>query len=160
LQKEITEIQNILRAYKGRTGALESKFKTVAVDLDELEVSVQNLQNEGSFMTVTKNDAALSTYAQDQIEKLTGNVNAAVQRLKSLEDDVDAHRCVLNDFSRSQDNQNGWAFCGGASNDDGWASTSANDNGWVESKNDTADSAKFYAKLVRTNPPAQAQTDC
>ena len=164
LQKEFTEIQNILRAYKGRTGALESKFKKMAVDMDEIEVAVQDVKNASTVMAVTKNDPGMSPYAQDQIEKLQGNFNAAVRRLKTLEDDVDAHRCVLNEFSQSQEVKSGWAFHngnGGGSNDDGWASTSANEpTGWEESKSDTIDTAKFQSKLVRTAHPVEAQSDC
>lgn len=128
--------------------------------MDELELAVQNLQNEGNFITVTKNDAALSTYAQDQIEKLDGNVKAAIKRLKSLEDDVDAHRCVLNDFSHSQNNRSGWAFSNssdGGSNNNGWASTSANgQNGWTEDKSDGPNADKAQVQLVSSSRLQQA----
>lgn len=157
MQKDITEIHNILRVYKGRTGALESKFRTMAVDVDELEVAVQNLQNEGNFVTITKNDPALSTYAQDQMEKLDGKVKEVTRRLKSLEDDVDAHRCVLNDFNHGQNNKTGWGFHNGSgggsvSNNDGWASASAtNQNGWIEDKSDRVNAGKLQDQLVSSS---------
>lgn len=116
--KQFTEVQGVLKNIKGRTGYLESKFKTLAVDFDELEVSVQSIRNQNGFAAATTNNSntGLSQSIADRIEKLQSG-------LKSAQADVDTHRTLLNELGE----QAGSAWAG---NVDGkpWGS-GGNENG-------------------------------
>lgn len=170
LSKQATEIQYGLKNVKGRTGALEAKFKTMSEDIDELEVTVQGIRNENGFMAATTNtsDAGLATYVYDRIDKLEAGVTGIDKlqaSINSLRADVEMHRVVLNDMGQKHEagwvnggNQNGWggsrddddsdwAVAAAANNENGWANASSSDGGRTVGKSEMPD-AQLLMKVV------------
>lgn len=128
LGKQFTEIQGVLKNVKGRTGVLESKFKTIAVDVSELEMDVQKTRNEKGSMAATTNtkNAGLPKFVHDRIEKLQAG-------LKTVEADVDTHRALLNELG--QNDRDKWVNGGIQS-------------GWNASNLDTAEWAVSSSPLI------------
>lgn len=130
LSKQVNELQYTLKNVKGRTGVLESKFKAMAADMDEVEMGLQSVRNgDGSKAASTKTaETDLTHYVSDKMEKLEAD-------LKAVQGDVDMHRVVINEFSEANrprpgsDQNMQWR--------DSWP---ANNDGWTVGSNGTSDS--------------------
>lgn len=140
LKREVDNLTRELRGVKGRTGALEVKFKHMNNDMDDLEVAVNGIRKENKILTVTKGNGAPNEHIQTQLDNLKGGiaeVKASTQSLfssvKFLQEDVD--RVNSNGGSSTAGhNQNGWAVSNpGGQNEWGWSTSSDDKNGGTTS---------------------------
>lgn len=95
LSKQLTEIQGVLKNVKGRTGVLESKIKSVAAEVDELEVAVQEVRNDRK---------SVATLSQTQDTPSPPHIKVLIEKLRnkvaSLDAKVQLHEVVLNDLGQ------------------------------------------------------------
>jgi archaellum component FlaC len=152
LEKQVNEFQYLLKNVKGRVGVLESKFKAMVGDMDELEVAVNDVRNDNSFMSATtKGDSGPTSFFQDQIERLGSSVQAAMKKLKELEGDVDMHRVIINELNQNA-KSDGLKFeqrraVAKSAEGDGWATSSTN-NGKAVGRSEDFDMVELHRKVV------------